>query len=75
LDEAAKELAKLAADLEHEELMSNGSPGENEEEEDDSDGWVDEKALLSDEEWERLNKSVKLVQLMLVKVSLLTSFL
>jgi hypothetical protein len=75
LDKAAKELAKLAAELEHEELMSSGSPGENEEDEDDSDGWVDEKALLSDEEWERLNKSVKPVRLMLVKVSLPTSFL
>jgi hypothetical protein len=75
LDEAAKELAKLAAKLEHEELMSSGSPGENEEDEDDSDGWVDEKALLSDEEQERLNKSVKPVRLMLVKVSLPTSFL
>jgi hypothetical protein len=75
LDKAAKELAKLAAKLEHEELMLSGSPGENEEDKDESDGWVDEKALLSDEEWERLNKSVKPVRLMLVKVSPPTSFL
>jgi hypothetical protein len=68
LDEAAKELAKLAAELEHEELMSCGSPG-GEGEDDDSDGWVDEKALLSDDEREELTESVKPVRLMLVKVS------
>jgi hypothetical protein len=60
LDKAAKELAKLAAKLEQEELMSHGSPGdEGEEDDDDSDGWVNEEALLSDNECEELNKSVK----------------
>jgi hypothetical protein len=33
------------------------------------EGWVDEKALLPDKEHEELDKSVKPVHLMLVKVS------
>jgi hypothetical protein len=60
LDKAAKELAKLAAKLELEEIMSHRSPGnENEEEDDNTDGWVNEKALLSDEECKGLDESVK----------------
>jgi hypothetical protein len=70
LDEAAKELAKLAAKLEHEELMSKGILGdESEGEDDESEGWVNEKALLPDKECKELDKSVKPVRLMLVKVS------
>jgi hypothetical protein len=78
LDKAAKELAKLAAESELEELMLCGSPGnenEEEDEDDNTDGWVNKKALLLDEEHKELSESVKPVQLMLVKVSLLTSFL
>lgn len=47
LDEAAKELAKLAAELEHEDLMMQGTLGdESKEEDDESEGWVNEKAEL-----------------------------
>jgi hypothetical protein len=69
LDEAAKELAKLAIEMEHEEFLLRGSVGcEDVDLDDNLEGWVDENTLLSDEERGVLNESMKPVQLMLVKV-------
>jgi hypothetical protein len=73
MDEAAKELAKLSSELELEEHLSRGMEGENDDDslaDDDSDGWVDENATLTDEERAELDETVKPVRLMLVKVSL-----
>jgi hypothetical protein len=70
MDEAAKELAKLSSELEQEEIISRGTEGENDGEEDDlDDGWVDENAILTGEERAELDETVKPVRLMLVKVS------
>ena len=41
----------------------------NDEEADDLEGWVDEVDLLSEEEQEQLSESVRLVRLVLVKVT------
>ena len=70
MDKAAKELAKLSSELELEELLSRGMEGENDDNSDDnSDGWVDENATLTDDERAELDETVKPVRLMLVKVS------
>jgi hypothetical protein len=70
MDEAAKELAKLSSELELEEMLSRGlAEGEDDEIDDDEDGWVDENAILTDEERVEVDKTVKPVRLMLVKVS------
>ena len=79
LDDAAKELAALAADLDIEEQVSReshsgASEGEGNEDEDSDednniDGWTDVHAELSDEEREGLDESLQPVRLVLVKVS------
>ena len=75
LDDAAKELAALAIDLDIEERTSReGQSGEGEgnddENEDDSlDGWTDVREELSDEERETLDISLQPVRLVLVKAS------
>jgi hypothetical protein len=69
MDEAAKELANLAADLELEEILTRGKEDAGGENDDDDDGWVDENAMLTDEERTELDVTVKPVRLMLVKVT------
>ena len=74
LDDAAKELAALAIDLDIEERIScEGQSDENEgndDNEDDSlDGWADVRDELSDEERKALDISLKPVRLVLVKAS------
>ena len=76
LDDAAKELAALAIDLDIEERISReGQSDENEgnddhDNEDDSlDGWADVRDELSDEERKALDISLKPVRLVLVKAS------
>ncbi|KIM36076.1 hypothetical protein M413DRAFT_46004, partial [Hebeloma cylindrosporum] len=70
LDDAAKELAALAVDLDIEEQISreNGSGEDNDEDEDDNtDGWTDVREELSDEEREALDKSLQPVRLVLLR--------
>jgi hypothetical protein len=75
LDDAAKELAALAVDLDIEEQISregqlDGGEGNDDENDDDSvDGWADVREELSDEERQALDISLKPVRLVLVKAS------
>jgi hypothetical protein len=85
LDEAVRELQNdndelqdLAGDQELEEQQTvdaiaqrqiNGQDGEEEEEEDDIEGWIDEMELLSPAERAGLEESIRPVKLVLVKVS------
>lgn len=72
MSEAAKELAKLATNLEVEEILSRHTAGDDEGEEgedDDVDGWMNESELLSDDEKEEWDETAAPVRLMLVKVS------
>jgi hypothetical protein len=72
LNDAAKELATLAADLDIEERITreSQSEGNDDENEDDSlDGWANVREELSDEEREALDTSLQPVRLVLVKAS------
>ena len=71
LDEAAKELLSLAGNIELEEDELAGRDGkEGEEPEDDNvEGWIDERLLMTDVELEELDGSVEPVRLLLTKVS------
>ena len=79
LDDAAKELAALAIDLDIEEQISqeshsgegdgNVSHGGDDDEDDNLEGWSDVRAEFSDEEREVLDKSLQPVRLVLVKAS------
>ena len=71
LDEAIKELARLATEIKLEKLTSIGGVNYEEEDNDNNDntdGWVDEKVLLLDKERDVLNESMKPAWLMLMKV-------
>ena len=76
LDDATKELAALAVDLDIEEQISwEGQLGEGDwnddgdADDDNVNGWSDACVELSDEEREALDKSLQPVRLVLVKVS------
>lgn len=73
LDDAAKELAALAVDLDIEERISHEDPsgdGEDDADEDDNvDGWTDVRDELSSEEREVLDESLQPVRLVLAKAS------
>ncbi|TFK58146.1 hypothetical protein BDN72DRAFT_741699, partial [Pluteus cervinus] len=62
-DDAAEELLKLAGDLEAEEEVSRGG------EDDNYEGWIDEREMMSEEELEELDACVGPVRLLLTKVS------
>lgn len=76
LDDAAKELAALAIDVDVEERISReehlfeGEGDEDGDEDDNLDGWTNVRAELSDEEREELDKTLQPVRLVLVKASL-----
>jgi hypothetical protein len=73
LNDAAKELSTLAADLDIEERITReGHEGEGEDngnEDDSLDGWTNVRDELSDEEREALDTSLQPVRLVLVKAS------
>lgn len=73
LDDAAKELAALAVDLDIEERITSENPsgdGENDaDEEDNTDGLTDVRDGLSSVEREALDESLQPVRLVLVKAS------
>jgi hypothetical protein len=75
LDDAAKELAALAVDLDIEERISREEQSfegdDDEGDDDDLDGWADVHADLSAEERKELDKTLQPVRLVLVKVSYL----
>src|SRR5580700_255965 len=69
LNAAERELLELAAGTDMEELVMVAEGGlDNDEDADDVEGWVNEMALLSEEESEELRANVQPVRLMLVKV-------
>lgn len=77
LDEATKELARLATEIKLEKLTSIGGVNYEEEDNDNNDntdGWVDEKVLLLDKERDVLNESMESAWLMLMKVHWSSSF-
>lgn len=72
LDNAERELLELAAGIELEEMVTVAEAGagdKDDEENDNEEGWVDEMALLSEEERAALREKVGPVRLVLVKVS------
>jgi hypothetical protein len=72
LDNAERELLDLTAGIDMEETVTvaEAGPGDKDDEKNDNvEGWIDEMALLSDEEQTALHKKVGPVQLVLVKVS------
>ena len=68
-DAAAKRLAQLADEIENEEKLSGGDFSE-EEEDDNTEGLIDIRDEMSEEEVLRLNESLQPVRLVLAKVSL-----
>jgi len=75
LDDAAKELLSLAGNIEFEEdELARRDANEAEEDDDDNvEGWIDERTLMTDIELEELDESVEPVRLLLTKVSLLAN--
>lgn len=70
LDDAAKELLSLAGNIEFEEEELARRDGNEEENDDNVEGWIDERTLMTDIELEELDGSVEPVRLLLTKVSL-----
>jgi hypothetical protein len=70
LDDAAKELLSLAGNIEFEEdELARRDEKEGDEDEDDNvEGWIDERTLMTDAELEELDESVEPVRLLLTKV-------
>jgi len=75
LDDTAKELLSLAGNIEFEEdeLARRDANEEEEDEDDNIEGWIDERTLMTDIELEELDESVEPVRLLLTKVSLLAN--
>ena len=74
LDDAAKELLSLAGNIEFEEdELARRDANEEEEDDDNVEGWIDERTLMTDVKLEELDESVEPVCLLLTKVSLLAN--
>jgi len=74
LDNATEELLSLAGNIELEEDELERRDAEEEEgDEDNVEGWIDERILMTDIELEGLDESVEPVRLLLTKVSLLAN--
>ena len=68
LDDAARELFGLSENMEYEEEETRAEAGDDEED-DNVEGWIDERELLSDADREILDVDVQPVRLVLTKVS------
>ena len=78
LDEAERELRDLAEGIDIEDEMTQGEweiPGDDDDDEENGDGWVDEVATLSIADREELEVNVRPIRLVLVKVSCLFNLL
>jgi hypothetical protein len=72
LGDALEELIVSAGDIELEECVTRESANEDDDLEDDNEeGWVDERAKMSEEDQVKLNEDVQPVRLVLVKVHVL----
>jgi hypothetical protein len=73
LDDASKELLSLAGDVEDEEDIvcreGEGGVAAEEPEDDNLEGWIDERISMDDDDLDELEESVKPVRLLLTKVS------
>jgi len=69
LNEATKELLALAGNIDYEEDALAGAYEEDSVEDDNIEGWVDERATMSKEEVDELDESVAPVRLLLTKVN------
>jgi len=69
VDEAMKELMKLASDIEGEEAIMAQEGSSDENGDDNLDSWIDKRLRMSEEELEELEDKIKPVHLMLTKVS------
>ena len=68
-NDAEKEILKLADEIEREEVMAGVNGDEDDATDDDNDeGWVDEREEMTEGELHRLTRSVKPVRLLLSKV-------
>src|SRR5258705_11911270 len=67
LNDAANEMLSLADNIEIDELERE--EGEEEGEDDNVEGWIDERTLMTQEAVEELDKSVEPLRLLLTKVS------
>lgn len=67
LNEATKELQKLAGDIVLEEEESRNE-GKDDDEDDDCEGWIDERKDMTEGEKQRLDNSVQPIRLLLTKV-------
>jgi hypothetical protein len=66
IDQAVEELLKLAGEVDSEgELMAS-----DEEEDDNTEGWIDEREEMTEDELKELSASVAPVRLLLTKVNL-----
>ena len=75
MDDTAKELLSLSGNIEFEEdklARRDGKEGD-EDEDDNVDGWIDERTQMTDVELEELDESIEPVCLLLTKVSLLAN--
>jgi phosphopantothenoylcysteine synthetase/decarboxylase len=64
-----KELLKLAGEIEHEEEITASDGGEGDAIDDDNnEGWVDERDEMTEEELHELEESIQPVRLLLTKV-------
>ena len=69
LDEVERELQELADGLDMEELVTQEEwEGEDGEDEDNTEGWINEMDILMVEDCKELEKSIGPIQVMLVKV-------
>jgi hypothetical protein len=69
-DDSLQELHGLAVDIDLEEKATRDGAeiGSDENEDDNTDGWIDERERMSTEDVKRLDVSVQPIQFMLVKV-------
>jgi len=73
IDQAVEELLKLAGDIDLEgNLMADGE-GEDEGEDDNEEGWIDEREEMTEDEVRELSESVAPVRLLLTKVMKLSN--
>jgi hypothetical protein len=76
VDAATEELLELAGDIEGEEWSTTCDLAQAEDEDDDNiEGWVDERNLMSKEELEDLNKAIQPIRFLLTKVRISKYFL
>jgi hypothetical protein len=68
LNEATNELLSLAGNIEFDEGLERREGDEGEDEDDNVEGWIDERTLMTQEEVEALDASVEPLRLLLTKV-------